>query len=648
MESEEIGQAMNHLRLMDNLADDLSLLACLRGPAVGMDERELAAVRLRHAGGSYLEAMQAAALEDGALARRCAGALDTLAHERFLLAEMPLDKYLWGWVNRSGLYAFYGCQPGGKLRQANLRMLCQKAGEHVKQRGGDLRDFLNATAAQEGVRGGDSPTVLSPREDVVRVMTIHKSKGLEFPVVFVMGLEGSLNRRQNSALTMHPRLGVALPYVNEEARTKGDTLLGGAVALRAQAEERAERARLLYVAMTRARDELILLGSDEQLTQEALAAVPAGAAEGSAYAVGNAGSMLAWICQCLNESDFAEYWQPDAVSNNPAWINLPDTVFSTQSTTYPQKRPGWRLVFHTEEEETRAALACARGETAAAALEQRTQRLAALTGEARKHADAAGAPPQEGAAQTGGDPVAPKLAFTRHPFKVGVTALVYADREALAAVPVEPETAEGDAAQAESAEQKRLPLPLTRPKLMDDLPSMPAFIRPPAEQTGLMRGVATHKVLSLLIYEGLRGALGNEEALHAEVERQLDALCARRLLTAQERGLVDTRAVARFFQSPCGSGALAARTVHREWSFNLALPERDGLIVQGIIDLCYLERGAWRLADYKTDRVAAADELWALYGEQIALYRRALAEATGLPVREATLFSLPLGEGSAR
>jgi len=128
----------------------------------------------------------------------------------------------------------------------------------------------------------------------------------------------------------------------------------------------------------------------------------------------------------------------------------------------------------------------------------------------------------------------------------------------------------------------------------------------------------------------------------------LDAFGARRLLEGEERRLTDAETIARFLESPVGREALLADTVHREWSFNLRLAERDGLIVQGVIDLCYLNGGQWSLVDYKTDRVANPQELWELYGAQIALYRRALVEGTGLPVREATLFSLSLGVGASR
>ena len=706
MESEEIAQALNHLRLMDNIADDLALIASLRSPAVGMDDRELAMIRLRGGQGSFLAAMRAVAAGRDPLALRCADALAALERERFLLTESRLDEYLWGWLGRSGLYAFYGCQQNGKLRQANLRMLCDRAGEHVKRRGGDLHDFLAGTQADTSIHDSKSPTVLSPWEDVVRVMTIHKSKGLEFPVVFVMGLEEGFGGRSDSRAAMHPRLGVALPYVNEEARTTGDTILKGAIDLRSQAEERAERARLLYVAMTRAREELILMGWSNLLTPEDAADGFAQNAEASAYSVASAKNMLAWVCQCVNGLDTVEVLGDEPVSDNGVRTIDAGEEFSTQSTNNPHKNGFWRVVFHNGEAELQAALHYAKGGKEWTELESRKARLRALAENARALAEknavevraaldsgmpthSAGdavpgscqaegsgntsdrtrvpdsrwfasiqSPPGgtgaglqnagEAAALQHGDPLLPRLSFPHRPFKVGVTALVRAEQPFLCVQPVLTDVTQGDTGALETLDQKRLPLPLARPKLMNDLPTMPGFLRPPPEQTGLRRGIATHRSLSLMDFAGLRAAMDTVDGLRAEVKRQLETMCSRRLMEAEECASVNADTVATFFLSPCGQQALVADTVRREWSFNLRLPEWEGLIAQGVIDLCYLWEGEWLLVDYKTDSVAQADALWLLYGRQIALYRRALEEATGIPVRQATLFSLSLGVGSSR
>ncbi|MCL1854597.1 MAG: UvrD-helicase domain-containing protein, partial [Clostridia bacterium] len=221
MESPEIRQALVHLRLLDNMMDDLSFLAALRGPQYTFSEEELAQVRLHKTelNASYLEAFMAAAdaKPKSALSSRCQKVLLDFKQERFLQQSMPLDEYLWDFLRRSGMYDFYGAQPGGKLRQANLRMLCTQASEHVTRHGGDLHFFLQTIGDQETLKEGSSPVLLSPWEDVVRIMTIHKSKGLEFPVVFVMGLGREFSRRGGAGiLSAHSKLGVAIRYVNEE------------------------------------------------------------------------------------------------------------------------------------------------------------------------------------------------------------------------------------------------------------------------------------------------------------------------------------------------------------------------------------------------------------------------------------------------
>ena len=130
----------------------------------------------------------------------------------------------------------------------------------------------------------------------------------------------------------------------------------------------------------------------------------------------------------------------------------------------------------------------------------------------------------------------------------------------------------------------------------------------------------------------LRGA----EALPAAVNAQLAALAQRGVLTAEELSAIDPGDILAFLRSDMGARMLASPRVQREWGFCL----RDGdLLVQGVIDLCFLENGAWVLVDYKTDR-CPAEELPAMYGNQLRWYARALREITGLPVRFGGLYSL--------
>ena len=289
--SDEITQVLCHLRLMDNIRDDLSLLACLRSPALGLTDEELAQIRIRTPGGSYLEAR---APRGGRATTRFPCAARTrcreLEHERFLMRSMPLPEYLWKWLSRSGLYAFYGCQPYGRLRQANLRLLCEKAVEFQARGGGDLKAFLQ----RRRIRGPPCAKVRKPhgarpagRRGARDVHPQIQGAGISRGVFDGAG-NAPFERRGAGELSSCTR-GSAwrCPYVDEMLRVKGDTLLSAAIGLRLEERNLAERARVLYVGMTRARDELILMGCAD--------APRFTAARPSAYAVASAKHMLEWL-----------------------------------------------------------------------------------------------------------------------------------------------------------------------------------------------------------------------------------------------------------------------------------------------------------------------------------------------------------------
>ena len=157
--------------------------------------------------------------------------------------------------------------------------------------------------------------------------------------------------------------------------------------------------------------------------------------------------------------------------------------------------------------------------------------------------------------------------------------------------------------------------------------------------TAAERGSAVHKALGLLPYEPLRTASVLDEAL---VNALLDGLRDKEQLTDQERNAVRAGLILRFFRSELGKRALRSTAVRREWPF--ALQVKPDAYLQGVIDLCFMEDGAWILVDYKTDAVETASVLADRYSDQLAWYRKALTELTGIPVRETYLYAVRLGE----
>ena len=151
--------------------------------------------------------------------------------------------------------------------------------------------------------------------------------------------------------------------------------------------------------------------------------------------------------------------------------------------------------------------------------------------------------------------------------------------------------------------------------------------------------MATHRALSSLPLAPLQPLRG--DALLAAISQGLDDMCAQGVLSDEERQAVNARQLSAFLDSALGQRMLQAERLQREWPFSLMVEE--GLILQGVLDCCFMEGGAWVLIDYKTDR-ADIQQIERLYRDQMRWYMRALRDITGLPVREASLYALSHGQ----
>ena len=615
MGAEEVTQVCQHLLLLDNLRNDLALIAELRSPLFDLSERELADIRLMlpEKEATFLDAVKACAeqQEDQLLSHRCRHVLAELEKERFLYNSMPVEEYLWDFLMRSGLYAHYGCQPGGKLRQANLRMLCHKASEYAASHTEGLVGFLSTLK-----NGGDStsPTVVNPWEDVVRIMTIHKSKGLEFPTVYLMGLEEPIQKSSRiRTVSMHPDLGLSLMYMNKGARTKRNTVLQNVIDLRGKSESRAEKARVLYVAMTRPKNRLVMVACTETGQAEAESIVQRRLGGGQLSLVRSARTMADWI---LQSAEMEEILSADENAAEFSTI-LSDhdhnrEELSTLSTDNPQKTRIWRVVFHNG------------GEGSPLMEDQNVEKAAA-------DADLFSYEEILPVASDREDPLTPLRRLEQVPLKVGVTALCRAMAES---EPIDPEE--------DTPERKRYPLMTRQPRLLSSLPDKPDFLQPRQEDAALQRGVCTHLLLSTVSLDAARQAVTEGNVIDF-LEAHRENLRLKGQFTIQEAAVADVPLAARFLTSEEGRKMLCSKEIRREWPFNLRITDPIPTMVQGVIDLCYLEEEEWVLIDFKTDYVKDPEELWQRYRLQVGFYRQVLEKATGRKVRRWGLYSLRLG-----
>ncbi len=261
-ETLEIQTVLDLLRLLDNPQRDLALLGVLRSFFFDFTIDELIRIRLSDKTVPFYQAFADFGTEGtDDLAAKCREAAAGIAKWRHLASYLPLDELIGRLLHDSGYYACMGAVPGGQQRQANLKTLADKARglmEMGRNRIQDLLRYVEALQQRGDVHVGQT-SLLGEKDDVVRIMTIHKSKGLEFPLVFVSGLGAGKGHGNSTGFAAIDRgMGIALPFSDSEKRYHQTVLLDTLISEKHKAQEAEEDIRVLYVALTRARDKLVM------------------------------------------------------------------------------------------------------------------------------------------------------------------------------------------------------------------------------------------------------------------------------------------------------------------------------------------------------------------------------------------------------
>lgn len=304
----EVHAMISLLQVIDNLRQDIPLMAALRGPALGLGDDALSEIRMAMPDGTFADAVLSYAEKDDLLGNALKAFIEKVRGWMLDAQVMPLDCLLRQVYEETGHYAQAGALPDGSIRQANLRRLAEYAGQYQRAQAGGLSGFmryLEQVRAQEGMAAQE----LGEQDDVLRVMSIHKSKGLQFPVVFVAGMGRKLMQMDaKKPVQLHAHLGIGMAHVDPAMRTKRKSISREAILEKRRQESIAEEARVLYVAMTRAQDRLILIGSAKE---DNLSRWEDG---GEARAVGLPKTMLDWVVPAAILSEDWTIMRHDAAS----------------------------------------------------------------------------------------------------------------------------------------------------------------------------------------------------------------------------------------------------------------------------------------------------------------------------------------------
>ena len=260
----EIMNILNYLRIIDNPRQDIPLVGVLYSPIVGMTTRQLSKIKAFDKNSNMYTAVMSyvADGEDEDIKNTLASFLDQLNGFRSMVNHTPIHELLNEVLKQTGYSYYVSAMPGGERRKANIDMLLSKAIQFEKGSYSGLFHFIRYIEKlhKYEVDFGEASTS-GEQDDTVRIMSIHKSKGLEFPIVFVSGMSKQFNMQDvRSNIILHNELGVGPDYIDVEKRTKVATLLKKVIQKKVQIENLGEELRVLYVALTRAREKLIMTG----------------------------------------------------------------------------------------------------------------------------------------------------------------------------------------------------------------------------------------------------------------------------------------------------------------------------------------------------------------------------------------------------
>lgn len=670
----EVQTVLSMLRILDNPRQDIPLTAVLRSPIVGMTDEELGVLRLRHPEVSFhdcvLEMCEELLKRASGEQRLCAELPERISGEqesggiacenalnetgdaqslpenwenyerklydfyikykklRNLVPETPIHELIEILLKETGYGNYAAAMPAGGRRHANLKMLVEKAIAYENTSYKGLFHFVRYIDELQkyDVDFGEAD-MIGENEDVVRIMSIHKSKGLEFPVVFVCGLGKNFNRQDvRSSMVLHPDFGMGLDCMDGERRVKSPTIARKAIAKQIDVENLGEELRVLYVALTRAKEKLILTGSRKDAAEEleklktVWAAGERNNGKKDRESLKNPGEEES-VAHCP-----LSYTSREGASSYLDWV-LPAAL------SYGE-RYQVRVV-------SAAELVMAEVETQ---VEDALDKEACA--EAIQNADTALVEALE-----------ERFAF-RYPYqdalgrknKYSVSELKHrAMREKL-----------------EQEEEELMPA-FAKEEIV---PYIPAFARKREEaeepvNQGALRGTAVHRVMECYRFASEKG-----------VEEQIEQMLAEGRITADMKDLVKLSLVESFVDSEIGQRMRRAEEsgrLYREKPFVMGFTEEelerfgfgamreeestygadageDLTLIQGIIDVFWVEEDGIVVLDYKTDRVDTGRQLSDRYAAQLKLYGEALERIFNqdggrkMKVKERLLYSFRLGE----
>jgi ATP-dependent nuclease subunit A len=268
LNSVEIQLIMSCLKIIDNPMQDIPLVTVMRSMIGGFTDNDLIEIRLADKYENFYESIVKARIQvNEELRNKIDSFLELINNWREASEFLALDELIWKIYMDTGYYNYVGLMQNGKLRQANLKMLFERAKQYESASFKGVFNFINFIDKLK-LRNNDlgAAKIIGENENVIRIMSIHKSKGLEFPVVFLSSTEKNFNLKDlREKILIHQEIGFGPNYENSELKIEYPTLAKEAIKMVSKRESISEEMRVLYVALTRAKEKLIITGIEKDL-----------------------------------------------------------------------------------------------------------------------------------------------------------------------------------------------------------------------------------------------------------------------------------------------------------------------------------------------------------------------------------------------
>ncbi len=601
----EIKTIISLLQIIDNPLQDVPFIAVLRSPIGGFSPEDLIDLRVVNREISFYEILKAIdnhsqeskySLEhiDDRLEYKVEQFFNKLCVWRKKVIHMPIDEFIWNIYIETGYYGFVGAMPGGIQRQANLRMLFERAKQYKNISYKGLFNFINfINRLKSSSTDMGNAKILGENDNVVRIMSIHKSKGLEFPVIILSGAGKRFNFTDiNKSILFHKELGLGPEYVNSKRNISYPTIFKQVLKRKLKIETLSEEMRILYVAFTRAKEKLIITGTVDNIENTFQRWCEASHCKGdklSEYSLANARNFLDWI--------------GPAVARHPCGDLIREMCpFKYDLTSIKEDDSKWKVFVYnrddfknTEKDNIDEDII---GQIKSLELDDNK---AIYKNEVNR-----------------------RLNWT---YKYEQSSKI--------------------AAKFSVSELKR------RFKLIDTENGVefmepiylkkPAFLRDKKGFTASEKGIIMHLVMQHIdIYRA---------DSYNDIKEQIDELVFREFITEAEAKSISIYKILKFFSSEIGVRMKKSNNLYREVPFYMEvestelykqLPRHiykdEKVLIQGIVDCYFEEDNKLILLDYKTDYVEDVDLIREKYQIQIYYYGRALEKLTGKKVKNKYLY----------